>query len=124
MKLTKAQDEIMTRAKGKIDFARAHTPTEWAQKKKGYNAESIERMIRNCGLYRQTPEGMRASIEQEIQRYADEYIEYYHEEQNGIVSITCNSKPLKKLEEYGLIEIIYDSTGTSFGLDTIKVLNY
>ena len=49
---------------------------------------------------------------------------YWEEHRNGIVLTHCNTKTLQKLESYGLIEIIYDSTGEDFGIDTIKVLNY
>ena len=124
MKLTKAQDKIMTEAKSKIDFARTHTLREWAQKATGYTDEVIERMVSHSEDYRSTPEKMRASLEDRISHYADEYRDSYYRDREGSVLIHCNSKSLKKLEEYGLIEIIYDSTGSSFGIDTIKVLNY
>lgn len=48
----------------------------------------------------------------------------YEENRNGIVEIRCNSKTLVKLEEMGLIEIIYDSNGEHFGVDKAKLLNY
>lgn len=124
MKLTKAQTELLNRMTAKIDFARTHTLTEWAQKRKGYTEEKIDRMIKSSELYRKTPEEMRTIIANEISNYAEAYADYYNEERNAIINVTCNSKPLKKLEEYGLIEILYDSTGTGFGLDTVKVLNY
>ena len=124
MKLTKAQNELLNRMTTKIDFARTHTLTEWAQERKGYTEEKIDRMIKSSELYRKTPEEMMTCIANEISNYAETYADYYNEERSGIVNVICNSKPLKKLEEYGLIEILYDSTGTGFGLDTVKVLNY
>jgi rhamnose utilization protein RhaD (predicted bifunctional aldolase and dehydrogenase) len=123
-RLTKAQDKIMTEAKSMIDFARTHTLREWAQKQTGYTDEQIEGMVERCELYHSTPERMRADLNERINRYAEDYSESYYNNQNSIVLIYCNSKSLKKLEEYGLIEILYDSTGSSYGLDTIKVLNY
>ena len=123
-RLTKAQNEIMTEAKSKIDFARTHSLREWAQKQTGYTDEKIEFMVERCGMYHSTPEGMRSDLEDRINRYAEDYSKTYYNNQNGIVLIHCNSKSMKKLEEYGLIEILYDSTGSNFGIDTIKVLNY
>ena len=125
MKLSKAQEQVIDKAKAEIDRARKFTLTEWAAYKKNYDSEiKIEHIvsiyIRN-GL---TPEQARARIDQEIAEYADTYKEYYENERNGIVLTHCNSRTLKKLEELGLIEILFDSTNTHFGIDTIKLLNY
>lgn len=55
-----------------------------------------------------------------------EYCErVYNEAVNGIAKIwRCNSKTIRKLEELGLIEILFDSAGIRAGMDKIKVLGY
>lgn len=132
MKLSKAQQEVMDRAKEKIDFARTHTVYEWAKNKKwGYvgNEEEqdayMERLAKNFHGYRKNSEKeVMDDFVSEIERYAESYHDYYENERNGIVLTRCNSRTLVKLEQLGLIEIIFDSNGASYGLDTIKVLNY
>lgn len=122
-KLSKAQQTVMDDAKRKIDFARTHTLREWAATKRyptGYN--HITDRWNSYGW--STKEEAVQSCENDITRYGENYGKYYENEKSGIVLATCNSRTLVKLEQMGLIEIIYDSNGTHFGIDTIKVLNY
>ena len=109
MKLSKAQQAVMDHAKGRIDFARSATYFDWM--KKAYRLETDADCVRN--------------IEESKRVFGYDYgARRYEEERNGITIVHCNSKTLYKLQEYGLIEIIEDSNGRSYGIDTIKVLNY
>lgn len=123
MKLSKAQQEVMETVKQEIDFARTHTLYEWAENEKFRNG--YDRIVSNYSRYgfKNAEEAM-AYIEGEIRSYGEKYRRYYENERNGIVLTHCNSKTIAKLESLGLIEIIRDSNGESYGLDTIKVLNY
>ena len=102
MKLSKAQQEVMEKAKREVDQARELDYPEWLRAtSKSIRADAIDRLI------------------------AEGYLkEYWEAHRRGEVLTHCNSKTLKKLEEYGLIEIIEDSNGQNYGIDTIKVLNY
>lgn len=124
MKLSKAQEAVMNQAKEKIDYARSHTLREWAQKKTHHTDEDIERQVANAYKHRCTEEEMRKYCEEDIVGYMEKYGKYYEDERNGVVLTNCNSRTLVKLETMGLIEIIQDSNGTTYGIDTIKVLNY
>ena len=115
MKLSKAQTEVMERAKKDIDKARAMDYPEW---------------LRETDHYFQVPKW----ADGELKEYIDErwrkaveeeyHKKYWEDERNGIVLTHCNSRTLAKLEQLGLIEIIEDSNGQTFGIDTVKVLNY
>ena len=59
-----------------------------------------------------------------IESFAEDYKEYYENNRKGIVLTRCNSKTLEKLENLGLIEILYDSKNKKDGIDHVKVLNY
>lgn len=125
MKLSKAQQEVMNKAKAQIDFARTHTVFEWAQEKTHTTNEDIERMVSQADLYYSTPEKMRKSLNERIERYVEQYSEYYERERRGEVLTHCNSKTLEKLEKMGLIEIEFDSKGYGgYGIDRVKILNY
>ena len=125
MKLSKAQAKVINEAKEKIDRARRSTIIEWAAHKLEYDDEEKVKRVINCYLrIDDTPEQAQAKIDQEIARYAENYKKYYENEKNGIVLTCCNGRTLKKLEELGLIEILYDSSNTHFTIDTIKLLNY
>lgn len=100
MKLSKAQQEVLNQAKKDIDLARKFdNHIDWLISR--YGEHLAERMSKRP-IWEKS----------------------WEEEKNGIVSTSCNSKTLKVLERNGLIEIIRDSNGERFGLDTIKVLNY
>ena len=49
--------------------------------------------------------------------------EIYEKRKAGFALTCCHGATIKKLESLGLIEIINDSTGTTCGIDTVKVLN-
>lgn len=115
MKLSKAQTEVMNQAKAKIDKARTMDYPEW---------------LRETNHYYQVPswadEEQKAYIDKKWQDAVREgsLKEYWKKARCGMVVTHCNSRTLYKLEEYGLIEIIEDSKGQSYGLDWVKVLNY
>lgn len=118
MKLSKAQQEVMEKAKERIDYARNHSFYDWYR--------------HNSGYWR-IKEMSDAEIDAELaQREADEYKgtkEYemtrYEMNKNGIDYLChASSSTIKKLEMLGLIEIIKDSNGEYYGLDQIKILNY
>ena len=100
-KLSKAQQKVMDEAKRDIDEARKMDYPEWLASHSSIRESSLAKCI------------------------AEGYLkESWEEHRNGIVLTHCNSKTLIKLEELGLIEIIEDSKGRSYGIDTVKVLNY
>lgn len=106
MKLSKTQVEIMETAKSMINEAREFETfdeylinTAWLIKENGWTVE----------------------------RYKKNFVKaeaIWNDLRKGVARVHCNSKSLKKLEEYGLVEILYDSTGENMGTDIIKVLNY
>lgn len=111
MKLSKAQQAVMDQAKSNIDFARNNTYYTWIRKH-FYSREM-------------TDEEIQEMIERDKKAFGYEYeAKRFEEERNGITLAQCNSRTLYKLQEYGLIEIIEDSKGHTYGIDTIKVLNY
>lgn len=102
MKLSKAQADVMNHAKEQIDFARTHSLEEWYEKN-------------YC---------TRVSLDSRDERSRNYISTQYEKRKQGIALANCNTRTLRKLEELGLIEIVYDSTGEHFGIDEIRVLNY
>lgn len=111
MKLSKAQERVMQDAKQKIDNARAcETFEEYFTK---YIAPYNNGAWKTIESYQtKDPEAL------------SHYIQFWNNEKDGIVLCEADSRTIRKLEEFGLIKIIYDSVGESYGIDTIKVLNY
>jgi hypothetical protein len=110
MKLSKAQTEVMEKAKARIDEARNLSFYEWYRIHFHGNGETD------------------AQIDEEIARFdkAHPYMTGWHHnsyenERNGITLVIANTRTLKKLEEMGLIELVED--GGSYP-DHIKVINY
>lgn len=102
IKLSKAQEKVMEQAYKDIDLARNNNYEAWVRKYiKGFTDEYIEERIR-----------------------LEDRKDWYEDRKNGIVLTSCNTKTLRKLEELGLIKIIKDSTGSTWGIDIVKVLNY
>lgn len=99
-KLSNAQQKVMDKAYKDIDEARTMEFETWFEKQMSWCQPDHR------------------------EKYRERYMKICEEQKNGIVLTTCNSRTLKKLEEYGLIEIIEDSNGQAFGIDVIKVLNY
>ncbi len=113
MKLSKTQQKHLDDAKARIDFARTHNLYDWMRKNLSRFDDST------------TDEQIEMAIKHDAELgYKIWYSEAYEETKNGITWMSCNSKTLHKLAELGLIEIIRDSTGETYGLDSIKVLNY
>ena len=103
MKLTPAQEKVLTQAKSDIDLARILEYPEW--------------MRETCKNFR--PEVVEEDIAENRMK------NYWEEHRNAIVLAHCNSKTLEKLEKLGLIEIIYDSKNEKgYGIDHIRILNY
>lgn len=115
MKLSKAQQMVIDTAKERIDFARAHTFYEWYRRDSHW---SIQEM---------TDEEIDAHLGK-VQEYIGSkkyYEERYNMNRDGIDYLCrANSKTIKKLEDLGLITIIYDSNGETYGFDRIKINNY
>ena len=114
-KLSKAQAKLLEELKNEIDKARRLSYPEWLAETQHYFATPAW-----------ADERLKKVYEERLQKAVEEkyFYEYWEERRNAIVNIHCNSKTLKKLEELGLIEIIYDSTGSNYGIDEVKVLNY
>ena len=125
MKLSKAQQDVMNKAKADIDFARNHTIREWSIYE-NFGVLDINEccFVKNYDRYGWSKEKAIAVAEEEVKNYIDTYSKYYENERNGIVLTHCNSRTIRRLEELGLVEIIRDSCGVSYGIDTIKILNY
>lgn len=102
IKLTPAQQKVMNEAYKDIDLARNNSYEAWVRKTvRGMTDEYIEEAI-----------------------WTGNRRDWYEDRKNGRVLTHCNTKTLRKLEEMGLIKIIEDSTGSTWGIDTVKVLNY
>ena len=111
MKLSKAQEKVLSGAKMDIDKARAcETFEEYFNKHLG---------PRMNHLY-DTPDKYMARDMKNWNRMR----KYWEMDKEGIVLTHCSSKTIEKLEKLGLIEILYDSNGEYWGMDRIKVLNY
>lgn len=100
-KLSKAQQAVMDQAKKDIDDARKMEYPEWLESHSSIRKDCLEKYV------------------------AEGYLkDSWEERKTGVVLTHCNSKTLVKLEEMGLIEIIRDSNGDTYGIDIVKVLNY
>lgn len=111
----------MDKAKKDIDYARTHDFLHWIAKA---HADDLEKDWDSHPNPYITNESVRKRVEEYALKADEWWHKRYEEERNGHVLATCNSRTLAKLEQMGLIEIIYDSKGTSYGIDHIKVLNY
>ena len=124
MKLSRAQSKVMEEAKRKIDFARTHSLREWAEQQTNITPEFVQRQI-ELGKNRRSEEETRQIYDNCVRDYMNNYGRYYEDCKRCIVLCSCvNSRSLQKLESLALIKIMYDSSGESVGIDTIKVLNY
>jgi len=123
MKLSKAQAEVMEEAKKKIDRARSMDYPEWLMATHNYYQVPKWATDETSPSYNpRYAESLRKRFDEAVAK--EEWKDYWEMERNGIVLTRCNSRTLKKLEEYGLIKIIYDSNGEHIGIDTVQVLNY
>jgi len=111
MKLSAAQEKILTQAKKEIDEARSYETfedyflNEYAPHMNGDYDTPEKYKTRDYNGYKY-------------------YEKYWTDLKNAIVLTHCNSRSLKKLESLGLIEIIEDSTNQNYGIDVVKILNY
>ena len=112
MKLSKTQQEVLDGAKARIDFARNHDFYEWVRANISLMFDFTNEQI-DAELAKRKEQGWKVWEH-----------EAYEETKNGFTWMYCNSRTLHKLAEYGLIEILRDSTGESYASDSVKVLNY
>ena len=108
----------MEEAKARINYARTHSFCDWWRKNDGYwkNKELSDEQV-----YEHIKELQRRGWKVSVEYYEKRY----EMNRNGIDYLChASSATIKKLESLGLIEIIYDSNGESWGFDRIRVLNY
>ena len=109
MTLSKAQQKVIDEMKNDIDFARSASLYDWI--KKHFRLE--------------TDEAVERVREHDKKIFGYDYmLKQYNDERNGITLTSCNSRTLYKLQELGLIEIVKDSKGQTYGIDVVKLLNY
>jgi hypothetical protein len=98
-KLTSAQARVIEEAKKDIDRARSLDFKDWCGDR--YNFIMSDAYSLNL------------------------YTDFFNKAKAGtVLTQDVNSRTLAKLEELGLIKIVYDSKGTHSGIDTITLLNY
>ena len=117
MKLSKAQEEVMNKAKARIDNARNHDFYGWFRSVNTWYKDSTNEEI----------EARLTEMDNTSHKVGGHEYEmnYYNNLRNGIdKGVHASSATIRKLEKLGLIEIIEDSCGEDYGFDTIKVLNY
>lgn len=100
-KLSNAQAAVIEKAKKDIDKARLLSFEDW------------------CKSFCRFEEYLSDYLE------SDWWLDRYNKDKAGTVLVAdVNSRTLVKLEQLGLIKIVYDSKGTHSGIDTITLLNY
>lgn len=119
MKLSKAQQAVMDEAKRDIDTARSLDFIKWYRTAVACGGElnmtddEIVEELKSTECH---------SLEYDT--HFEYFTSVYEQRRSGIVLTNCNSRTLYKLQEMGLIEIIFDSTGWTRGIDRVKILNY
>ena len=116
MKLSKAQEKILTDAKVRIDFARSHNFYDWYMKTATNYENKIIHTEEDLNNYLKNEKSI--SYGRDMMK---EYLEDYNNTINGITFVTANTRTIEKLAELGLIEII--ETGGKWN-DTIKIIGY
>lgn len=123
MKLSKSQEKVMEEAKREIDQARSMDYPEWLMVRNSYYQVPKWATDETSPYYNpRYADSLRKQFAEAVAK--EEWKHYWEDNRNGIVLTKCNSRTLKKLEECGLIKIIYDSNGEHIGIDTVQVLNY
>lgn len=115
MKLSKAQQEILEQAKKDIDEARNSTFIQWYRNNVATANYITEMTDSELEEHLNKPENRDKMIH---------FVAMYMDRKCGVVLARANTRSLRKLQEHGLIKIIRDSTGTSYGIDKVLVLNY
>lgn len=125
MRLSKAQAKVLEYAKTTIDFARTHSPREWAEKQTGITPDYVQRAV-EADKYHHGRERLIQMYEDRVQSYMKRFGKYYEANKRGVVlcGSATNSRTLRKLADLGLIAILHDSCGERIGIDEIQVLNY
>ena len=118
VKLSKAQQAVMDDAREQIDRARRfERMIDWYMdddywRNRGKSAEEVIEYLKSRTFGFEDYNGY------------DYYEKAWQDRKNGIALTMCNSRTLYKLQEMGLIEIVEDSKGATYGIDKVKVLNY
>ena len=129
MKLTKAQTEVLEKAKEKIDFARNNSFFKWYMqtpsnyvKENIHTEEELENYLKNKNYNESIKNRIGASSINALEIETKIYEMY----KNGFDCYCHATKgTIKKLESLGLIKIIEDSSGAKYyGFDIIKIINY
>lgn len=107
MKLSKAQQRVIDTAHKEIDFARSTDFETWLL---------VNQCNNNTEVY-----NVRYKADSELKRKLKQS---YENLKNAIVLTSCSSTTLYKLANLGLVEILKDSKGERFGIDTVRILNY
>ena len=127
MKLTKAQQEIIDKAREDVDYAREHDFLHWVSKNLcGYDLDTDWDAVPNPFLSNEyvMKQALDTIAEDETGSGHFEAFHWkkrYERNKEGEVIAHANSKTLEALERMGMIEIIHDGRR---GWDTIKLLNY
>lgn len=118
VKLTAAQQRVLDQAKREIDYAR-NCKDVWDYAIRNYC------IVLNGTATEEDKAELRASQQSFTKpTQVENLTRNWERVKQGIVwTIRVNSKTLLKLEELGLIEIIELMNGT-YGMDTIRILNY
>ena len=118
----------MERAKERIDYARTHDFLHWTAKmvmgrclETDWDAHP-NKYLTNKSVLENAEKAVKEDAENKV--LPNFHRNGYEEAKNGVVITSCNSRTLWKLKEMGLIEILRDSTGETYGIDKIKVLDY
>lgn len=111
-KITKAQENVLNRAKERIDFARSHNFYDWYMRR----ATNYERI--NIHNLDELDKHLSNRYGRDLRQA---YINDYENERKGITIVLSNTRTIKALERLGLIRIINEG-GSS--IDTIEVIGY
>lgn len=110
MKLSAAQQKVISEAKADIDLARScSTYKEYWTKTSGVweTKTTFEETVANDPWWHS-----------EMERY-------WRMHQDGVAFVHCSGRTLESLRKAGVIEIVIDSTGfTGYGIDHIRIVNY
>lgn len=132
MKLTKAQAQVIDRAKSDIDYARTHDFIHWIAKHvtaldldTDWDAHPNAYLSNAQALQDALDVAEKDNFPTVIDGFeifpAGYWKMKYEGEKNGVTITIASSNTLRALQRLGLIEIIKDA---GRGVDTIRLLNY